>query len=60
MSDVKLGIIADDAVRARMRKDFDKAYGAIADTGEQLRKVTTHSKAADPIAVRQRKPVAVR
>ena len=28
--------------------------------GEQLRKVTTHSKAADPIAVKQRKPMVVR
>jgi citrate synthase len=28
--------------------------------GEQHRKVTTHNRAADPIAVRQRRPVAVR
>ena len=28
--------------------------------GEQHRKVTTHSRAADPIAVKQRRPVAVR
>ena len=27
--------------------------------GEQLRKVTTHSKAANPIAVKHRKPMIV-